>query len=74
MQVLLFWRRAVLLSDVRRLTVSAPWLGFEVVKISGDFGSDTLVFASKGQRRRFIAHIRRICPGVAVYRSQSLSY
>ena len=74
MPVLSFWRRTVSLSDVRRLTVSAPWFGFEVVKISGDFGSDMLVFSSKRQRRRFIALIRNICPGVAVYRSQFLSY
>jgi hypothetical protein len=72
--VLSFWRRTVLLSEVRRLTVSAPWFGLEVVKVSGDFGSEMLVFASKGQRRPFIALIRSICPGIAVYRSQSLSY
>ena len=72
--VLSFWRRTVLLSDVRRLTVSAPWAGFEVVNISGDFGSDTLIFSSKRQRRRFSALIQSIRPGVTVYRSRSLSY
>jgi hypothetical protein len=67
--VLSFWRRTVLLSDVRRLTVLAPWVGFEMVRLSGDFGSDILFFASKRQRWRFIALIRRICLGIAVYRS-----
>ena len=66
-----FRRRTVLLREVRRLTMSARWLGFEVVKISGDFGSDRLVFASRDQRRRFTALIQSICPGVAVYRSRS---
>ena len=74
MPVLSFGRRTVSLSDVRRLTVSAPWFGFEVVKISGDFGSDMLVFASKRQRRRFIAFIRSVRSGIAIFRSQSLSY
>jgi hypothetical protein len=65
-----FWRRTVLLSDVRRLTVSAPWFGLEVVKVSGDFGSEMLVFASKGQRRRFMALVRSISRDVAVFRSR----
>jgi hypothetical protein len=72
--VLPFWRRTVLLSHVRRLTVSAPRFGLQVVKIAGDFGSDKLVFGSKGQRRRFITLIRSTSPGIAVYRTQSLSY
>jgi hypothetical protein len=70
--VLSFFRRTVSLSDVRRLTVSKPWSGFDVVRISGDFGSDMLVFPSKGQRRRFIALMESLCPGMVVYRSRSL--
>ena len=70
--VLSFFRRTVSLSSVRRMTVSLPWCGFEVVRISGDFGSDVLVFSSKGQRRRFIAIVESLCPGVGVYRSRSL--
>jgi hypothetical protein len=65
-------RRTVLLSEVHRLTISARWLGFEVVSISGDFGRDLLVFASTDQRRRFVEVIQSICPGVAIYRVRSL--
>jgi hypothetical protein len=68
-----FRRRTVMLSEVRRLTLSARWFGFEVAKISGDFGWDILVFASRRQRRRFTALIQSICPGVAVYRIRSIS-
>lgn len=68
-----FRRRTVMLSEVRRLTLSARWIGFEVVKISGDFGWDILVFASRRQRRRFTALVQSICPGVAVYRIRPIS-
>jgi hypothetical protein len=68
-----FRRRTVMLSEVRRLTLSARWFGFEVAKISGDFGWDILVFASRRQRRRFTALIQSICPGVAVYRIRLIS-
>jgi hypothetical protein len=73
MPALSFRRRTVLRSEVHRLTSSARWFGFEVVKISGDFGWDLLVFASRDQRRRFIALIQSVCPGVAVYRIRSQS-
>jgi hypothetical protein len=66
-----FRRRTVPLTDVHRLTVSAPWCGFEVVNISGNFGSDMLIFASRDQRRRFTALILSLCPGIAIYRSPS---
>ena len=68
-----FRRRTVLLSDVHRLTVSAL-CGLEVVNISGNFGSDILIFASRDQRRRFTALIRSACPGIAIYRIRPLSY
>jgi hypothetical protein len=68
MRLLSFRRRTVRLSEVRRLTRLARWFGFDVVKISGDFGCDLLIFASRGQRRRFIAIIQSIYPEVAVYR------
>jgi hypothetical protein len=70
--VLSFSRRSVALSALRRLTVSPPWFRFEVVRISGDFGSDILVFSSRGQRQRFIAIVESLCPSVGVYRSRSL--
>jgi hypothetical protein len=38
MPALSFRRGTGLLSEVHRLTLSARWFGFEVVKISGDFG------------------------------------
>jgi hypothetical protein len=72
MPILSFRRRTVLLSDVHRLT-SARWCGFEVVKVSGHFGSDILIFASRDQRRRFTALIRSVCPG-AIYRVRSPLY
>jgi hypothetical protein len=64
-------RRTVLLSEVRRLTLSPGWAGFEVAKISGDFGWGWLVFASTDQRRRFLAVIQGVCPHVAIYRIRS---
>jgi hypothetical protein len=73
MLALSYRRRTVLLSEVHRLTISARWFGFEEVRISGDFGWDLLFFASTDQRRRFIALIQSICPGVAVYRIRSPS-
>jgi hypothetical protein len=68
MPALSFRRRTVLLSEVRRLIMSARWLGFEVVKIYGDFGSEKLIFGSKAQRRCFTLLTQRICPSVAVHR------
>ena len=68
MPVLSVRQRTVLLSEVRRLTMSARWLGFDVVKITGDFGWNLLIFASRAQRRRFAALMQSICPEVAVYR------
>jgi hypothetical protein len=38
MLALSFRRRTLSLSEVRRLTLSERWFGFEVVNISGDFG------------------------------------
>jgi hypothetical protein len=70
MPILSFGRRIVLLSEVHTLTLSAPWFGFEVIKISGDFGWHTLVFGSKNQRRRFTELIQSLCQHVAVYRSR----
>jgi hypothetical protein len=68
MPVLSVRQRTVRLSEVRRLSMSARWLGFDVVKITGDFGWNLLIFASRGQRRRFTALMQTICPEVAVYR------
>ena len=65
MPALSYRRRTVLLSEVHRLTISARWFGLEAVRISGDFGWDLLLFASTDQRRRFVALIQSICPGVA---------
>jgi hypothetical protein len=71
MPALSFRRRRVLLSEVRRLTLSPRRAGFEVAKISGGFGWNLLVFASTDQRRRFIALFESLCPGVEVYRIRS---
>jgi hypothetical protein len=73
MPAISFRRQTVMLSEVRRLTLSARWFGFEVVKISGDFGWDILIFATRHQRKRFTVLIQSVCPGVAVYRIRSIS-
>ncbi len=71
MPALSFRRRSVPLSEVGRLTLSPGWVGFEVIKVSGDFGWGRLVFASTDQRRRLIAFIQSICPDIEVYRVRS---
>jgi hypothetical protein len=68
MPALSFRRRTVPLPEVRRLTILARWLGFEIVKIYGDFGSDMLVFGSRDQRRRFTLIMQSLCPDILIYR------
>jgi hypothetical protein len=61
-------RRKVHPDSVRELTVTAPWYSFQIVHIQGDFGSEVLIFQSRGQRRRFMNIIEKICPNVQMYR------
>jgi hypothetical protein len=68
MPALSFRRRTVFLSEVRRLTILPRWLGFEAVKIYGDFGSDMLIFNSRDQRRRFTLVMHSLCPSILIFR------
>jgi hypothetical protein len=65
-------RRRIRAADVRSITVAQPWYGFQVAKIAGDFGSDLLVFQSRGQRRRFTSIAEQVCPRLVVYRSKTV--
>jgi hypothetical protein len=71
MPILSFGRRKIRLASLSRMTVAPAWYSFQIVRISGDFGSDVLVFQTRGQRRRFTSLIEKICPKVVVYRSRS---
>jgi hypothetical protein len=70
--LLAFGRRKLRAADVRSITVAQPWYGFQVAKIAGDFGSDLLVFQSRGQRRRFTSIAEQVCPKLVVYRSKTV--
>jgi hypothetical protein len=70
--ILSFGRRKIRLAELRRMTVAPSWCGFQLIRISGDFGSDVLVFQSSGQRRRFTSVIQRMRPDVELFRSRSI--
>jgi hypothetical protein len=55
-------------AGLRELMVMEPWHGFQVVRIEGWFGSELLVFQSRGQRRRFVRAFEQACPNVPIYR------
>lgn len=63
-------RRKVHPDSVRELTVTHPWYSFQIVQIQGDFGSEVLVFQSRGQRLRFMKALENINPGVQMYRQK----
>jgi len=70
--ILSFGRRRIRLAELRRMTVAPAWCGFQLIRISGDFGSDVLVFQSSGQRRRFTSLVQRLRPDVELFRSRSI--
>ena len=70
--VIAFGRRTLAIEDVHRISVGIGWAGFQVVRITGAFGVDILVFQSRGQRRRFVKFLGRMRPDLPVYRSRSL--
>ena len=70
--VIAFGRRTIALEEVQRISVGMGWGGFQVVRITGAFGVDILVFQSRSQRRRFVKFLVLMRPALPVYRSRSL--
>ena len=61
-------RRRVDPGRLRELTVTRPWYGFQIVRIQGDFGTETLVFQTRRQRQRFMSVVESICPNAEIFR------
>jgi hypothetical protein len=66
--ILYLRRRKVHPDALRELTVAPPWHSLQMVHIQGEFGSELLVFQSRGQRLRFMNAVEKICPNVRMYR------
>jgi hypothetical protein len=61
-------RRRVHPGGLRELTVTRSWYSFQIVRIQGDFGTETLVLQTRRQRRRFMKVIEAVCPNVGIFR------
>jgi len=61
-------RRKISTDSVRELTVTQSWYTFQLVQIQGVFGSEVLIFQSRGQRLRFMNVMEKIRPDVQMYR------
>ena len=48
------------------------WHSFEIVSIEGGFGTELLMFQSRGQRLRFMSAIEKMCPNVKMFRKMPL--
>jgi hypothetical protein len=48
------------------------WFSFQIVEIYGGFGTELLLFQSRGQRLRFTSAVEAICPNATVYRKKPL--
>ncbi|MFZ2104595.1 MAG: hypothetical protein WAV18_04285 [Roseiarcus sp.] len=59
-------------ASVRELTVMQTWFSFQVVEIYGGFGTELLLFQSRGQRLRFTSAVEAICPNANVFRQKPL--
>jgi hypothetical protein len=68
--ILAFGRLLVKPLGIREFTIRKRWLGFDVVEVDGGFGKQTMLFSTRGQRRRFIESIARINPAVVTYRTR----
>jgi hypothetical protein len=66
-------RMSVSPASVRELTIVQTWFSFQLVEIYGGFGTELLVFQSRGQRRRFTSAVGEICPNVPLYRRKPLA-
>ena len=71
--ILTFRRMSVSPASLRELTVLDPRLSFQMVEIYGGFGTELLLFQSRGQRRRFTSAVGEICPSVQLYRKKPLA-
>jgi hypothetical protein len=65
-------RMSVSPASVRELTVMQTWFSFQVVEIYGGFGTELLLFQSRGQRLRFTSAVEAICPNANVFRQKPL--
>ena len=54
--------------NLRELTVVSGWYSFQVVEIQGGFGSELLVFQTRGQRLRFMKVVEDIRPDIKMFR------
>ena len=63
-------RRKVAIEGLRELTVTDPWYTFQIVTIQGGFGSEVLIFQSRGQRLRFMSAVEKIRPDVPMFRQK----
>jgi hypothetical protein len=64
-------RRRVHPGSLRELTVTRPWYSFQIVRIQGDLGPETLMFQTRRQRLRFMSAVEEIRPDVGIFwRSQ----
>jgi hypothetical protein len=61
-------RRRVHPGSLRQLTVTRPWYSFQIVRIQGDFGMETLMFQTRRQRQRFMSVVEAICPNAEIFR------
>jgi hypothetical protein len=61
-------RRRVDPGSLRELTVTRPFYSFQIVRIRGDFGAETLLFQTRRQRQRFMSIIEAICPNAGIFR------
>jgi hypothetical protein len=68
--ILFHRRRKIAIDTLRELTVNDPWYGFEIVSIQGGFGSEVLVFQTRGQRLRFMSAVEKISPNVQMFRQK----
>jgi hypothetical protein len=66
--ILYFGRRRVHPGSLRELTVTRPWYSFQIVRIQGDFGAETLMFQTRRQRLRFMSAVEAIRPDVGIFR------
>jgi hypothetical protein len=70
--ILTFQRMSVSPANVRELTILQTWFSFQLVEIYGGFGTELLLFQSRGQRLRFTSAVEAICPNANVFRQKPL--
>ena len=63
-------RRKIAVDNLRELTVTDPWCSFQIVSIQGGFGSEMLLFQTRGQRLRFMSAVEKISPNVKMFRQK----